>query len=75
MNGVQEKKIMPKSQGLTRTQRNNEFLISTLVEEDFQLISALKLSLILRATCQDINGHWVESKETKMITESIDCYR
>lgn len=75
MNGVQEKKIMPKSQGLTRTQRNSEFLISALAEEDFQLISALKLSLILIATCQDINGHWVESKEMKMITESIDCYR
>lgn len=58
-----------------RIQRNNEFLISILGQEDFKHISALKLSLILVVTCQDIKGCWIRSKETKMIMETIDCYR
>lgn len=58
-----------------RIQRNNEFLISILGKEDFKHISALKLSLILAVTCQDINGRWIRSKETKIIMETIDCYR
>lgn len=58
-----------------RIQRNNEFLISILGQEDFKHISALKLFLILVVTCQDINGRWIRSKETKMIKETIDWYR
>ena len=38
------------------------------------LISTLKLSLILTTTYQNTNGHWIRSKDNKIIKKSVGSY-
>ena len=67
-----KKKILPESQCW------NDLAKQWITDFDINwgrlLISTLKLSLILTATYQNTNGHWIRSKDTKIIKKSVGSY-
>ena len=67
-----KKEILPKSQCLNNLEK--QWLIDFDINWAILLISTLKLSLILTATCQNTNGRWIRFKDTKMIKKSVGCY-